>query len=315
MSFSSSSINQLLEEQVKTWELARINYQALNSIQSKSFDMGGFTIRVQFNPARIVSSAAKVDKQSIQERKCFLCPENLPKEQNDRPFNEEYHALVNPFPIFNKHFTLPTYAHTDQVIYTKIDTMLAMARNLTEHTLFYNGPKSGASAPDHAHFQAGERGFMPIEREIDAFCGEKLIDTPYTQIYPIVNYLRNGIYICSQNREEAVTWFKQAYQLLEIKKEDPEPMMNVITWFKDPEWHCCIFPRNVHRPACYFAEGEENILLSPASVDLGGVFITPLEKDFLKITADDIRQILKEVCMKEDAFETWIEQIKAISLN
>lgn len=311
---SSSLINHFLEEQLTGWEQAERSYQALKEVQTKALDFEGFTIRVQFNPARIVSSAAKVDAQSIKERKCFLCPENLPKEQKDIRYDSEYHVLVNPFPILNYHFTVPTYAHVDQRIFTRIAAMLTLSEQLTEHTLFYNGPYSGASAPDHAHFQAGEREFLPIEKEISSFYGARLTSTDQTAIYPIENYLRNGFYIRSTNIQEATAAFQSIYSLLEIKEGNDEPMMNVLTWYSDGTWHCCLFPREVHRPACYFATGDENILISPASVDLGGVFITPLEKDFQKITADDIRQILKEVCLPDKQFRILIEQVKELTI-
>jgi ATP adenylyltransferase/5',5'''-P-1,P-4-tetraphosphate phosphorylase II len=229
---------------------------------------------VQFNPARIASSAAKVDPQSIRERKCFLCSDNRPPEQKGVPFKEQYTILINPYPIFPRHLTIPALAHTPQRIASRFDDMLDLAQQLDDYAVFYNGPKSGASAPDHFHFQAGNKGFLPIENDRN---------------------WGNAIRIESENKQEMLNRFRQIYDNLPLQPDDDEPMLNLLTWFENGKWATYFFPRKKHRPACYFAEGGDNLLISPASVDLGGVFITPLEKDFEKITAEDIAGILNEV--------------------
>jgi len=149
-----------------------------------------------------------------------------------------------------------------------------LAQQLDDYTVFYNGPKCGASAPDHFHFQAGSKGFLPIEKRRN---------------------LHNVTIIESKDKDELLERFQQIYSILPLIPEDEEPMMNILVWYESSKWVVCIFPRKKHRPACYSAEGDDNLLISPASVDLGGVFITPLEKDFLKITAEDIVQILNEI--------------------
>ena len=161
----NQTINDLLTSQLASWETARNNYTALSGVQVKELDVNGIPYKVQFNPARIVSSGAKVDAQSIKERKCFLCPANLPPVQKGIPFEGHYNILVNPFPIFPRHLTIPEVAHVNQRIAVRFKDMLALAQTLTDYTIFYNGPKCGASAPDHAHFQAGNKGFMPIEKD------------------------------------------------------------------------------------------------------------------------------------------------------
>jgi len=246
----------------------------MKMVKEKTLLVDGREYKVQFNPARIVSSAARIDAQSIRERKCFLCAENRPPEQNGIPFNERYTILVNPYPIFPRHLTIPALEHTPQRIASRFGDMLDLAQQLDDSVVFYNGPECGASAPDHFHFQAGNKGFLPIEKNRNRY---------------------NAINIESDNKEELLDRFRQVYYSMEQKPENSEPMMNVLAWYENDRWIVCIFPRKKHRPACYSAEGEANLLISPAAVDLGGVFITPLEKDFLKITAEDIIQILKEV--------------------
>ncbi|GHT39779.1 DUF4922 domain-containing protein [Bacteroidia bacterium] len=269
-----NEFQQLFDRQLATWELARSNYAALAQVKMKTFDVDGHTCKVQFNPARIVSSAAKVDAQSIRERACFLCAANRPAEQRGISFKGRYEILVNPYPIFPRHLTVPAVEHTPQRCADRIEDMLDLAKLLDEYVIFYNGPKCGASAPDHFHFQAGSKGFLPVESD---------------RTFP------NTIRIESEFAQEVVAQFRQIYRSLPVPAGEAEPMLNILAWFERGKWTVCVFPRKKHRPACYFAEGEANLLISPASVDMGGVFITPLEKDFQKITAADIAAIWKEI--------------------
>ena len=283
-------------EQLSEWSLAKLNYEALSKVQTKEFLFDNFSIRVQFNPARIVSSAAKVDNKSIQQRKCFLCPTSLPPEQRGLPICGNYQILVNPFPIFPVHFTIPDIAHTEQLIFDRYEDMLNIAKELNDFVIFYNGPKCGASAPDHIHFQAGNKGFLPIENDIKNISRKQIYSDNKISVYIPENYLRNMFIIESNDKDAIADIFKKIYSSLEIKENENEPMLNILTWRENRKWISCIVPRKAHRPECFFAEGDSNILISPASVDMGGVFITPLEKDFEKITADDIKKILEEVC-------------------
>ncbi|MEN9919859.1 MAG: hypothetical protein RL662_2295 [Bacteroidota bacterium] len=314
MSLTSNDAIDLLHMQIKEWGLAKTNFEALGSVLTKEFDFDGFAIRVQFNPARIQSSAAKVDAKSIQERKCFLCPENLPPQQEGISYQDEYQVLVNPFPIFPQHFTIPTFSHIDQRILDRYGDMLDLAKQLDQFSLFYNGPKCGASAPDHAHFQAGNKGFMPIESDIKTIALQLVYKEQGVEVSKIKNYLRNGFLIKAQDRDKAVDVFKLIYNLLPIHEGEGEPMMNIITWYDTADKHVysVIFPRAVHRPACYFIEGEGNTLISPASVDMGGVFITPLQKDFDKITKQDIRTILEEVSISEHDLDALSSKLSTI---
>jgi ATP adenylyltransferase/5',5'''-P-1,P-4-tetraphosphate phosphorylase II len=211
MNLTSQEAKKLLQSQLKDWELARTNYEALKNVKTREFRFDGFTIRVQFNPARIRSSAAKVDAKSIQERKCFLCPDNLPKEQEGIPFDNAYQALVNPFPIFPEHFTIPTYEHTCQRILNRYEDMLGLAESLDRYTIFYNGPECGASAPDHAHFQAGIKGFLPIEEEIVSMPKETIYKAGEINVSVLRNYLRNCFLIETKNKEKAIRFFKLLY--------------------------------------------------------------------------------------------------------
>lgn len=299
----NQTIHNLLTEQLASWETARNNYAALSGVQVKELNVNGTLYKVQFNPARIVSSGAKVDAKSIKERKCFLCPANLPAVQKGIPFEGHYNILVNPFPIFPRHLTVPETAHVAQRIAPRFGDMLDLARQLTDYTIFYNGPKCGASAPDHAHFQAGNKGFMPIEQDWRRQVAGKVADYGQATLWWLNDAPRTTLVIESADRKTAIKLFDTVYHSLDIQPGEDEPMMNVLVMYEDNKWIVFVFPRAKHRPACYTAEGDANLLSSPASVDLGGVFITPVEKDFIKITAEDIAQILGEVCLSPADFQ------------
>lgn len=286
-----NEVENLFRQQLIDWETARKNYESLQKVETKIFDVNGCEFEVQFNPARIVSSGAKVDAKSIRERKCFLCAENRPKEQEGIPFGKNYTILVNPFPIFPKHFTIPENSHVPQSIYPRFTDMLDLAELMEEYVVFYNGPKCGASAPDHAHFQAGSKGFLPLERNRKEHISEKINSHLF-----VIDYGFPSLMIQTDNKETSVSLFDKIYKSLDLKPDETEPMMNILSWKENRNFNTIIIPRKKHRPHCYFAEGNENILISPAAVDLGGVFITPLEKDFNKITQTDIAKILNEVC-------------------
>lgn len=298
-----NNIQYFFEKQLKTWDFARNNYNALKFLKLKAFLVNSCEFYVQFNPARIASTTAKVDEKSIEERICFLCDENLPKEQIKMPFKEKYSIMVNPFPIFPRHFTISENSHTPQTIISRFGDMLDLAEYMSDYVIFYNGPKCGASAPDHAHFQAGNKGFLPLEKSWEKHTTEKI-----SKELSVINYVFPAFLIETDNKAEVVSLFDKIYHSLTINKGEIEPMMNILAWRNNKKWVAVIIPRTKHRPDCYFAEGEENMLISPASVDLGGFFIAPVEKDFEKINEKNIEAILQEVCFDKNNFQKIIEE-------
>ncbi|HEX2867026.1 MAG TPA: DUF4922 domain-containing protein [Ignavibacteriales bacterium] len=298
----------LLAQQKQTWELLSKGYNSLDGVEVKTFDFGHFKIKVQFNPGRITSSAAKVDEKSIKERKCFLCPANLPEPQKGIPYKNDYIVLCNPFPIFNEHFTLPKVSHVPQEIRSSFPDLLDFTKDLSRYyTVFYNGPKCGASAPDHLHFQAGDKSFMPIDgeyNEVKEKLGRKIVDCNDLQVFAVDGYLAKFISFESSNREALIEGFNRFYEAFqEVSGSQPEePMMNILSFYEDGRWNVLVFPRGKHRPSYFFMEGDENILLSPAAVDMGGVLITPLEKDFKKMTKENIEDIFRQVTLSDESF-------------
>ena len=302
----NSKITELLHEQVSNWELARTNFAGLKTVRTKSFDFGDFEVKVQFNPARIVSSGAKVDAKTIAERKCFLCTENRPAEQTAVDAGD-YLVLVNPFPIFPEHFTIPRKEHVDQQIKPYFADMLELAEALDDYLIFYNGPRCGASAPDHMHFQAGTKDFLPLVNDYKRLKDTRaqlLVESENFQLFNFNNYLRTIYCIESTDVESAKDAFEKLYKHFQqtsppalSKGEGAEPMLNIVCTFEDGKWFTFVLPRKTFRPWQYTAESDQQLLVSPATVEMCGIFITPIEAHFEKITKEDVESILEQASL------------------
>ena len=304
----ATKVNALVQQQKVSWSLAAINYAGLERIETRSFDFSGFRIITQFNPERIRSSAAKTDSQSIRERPCFLCEGNQPEEQKGIDFKGKYTILVNPYPIFTAHLTIPLNEHRRQEIEPYFDDMLQLSKELHDFTIFYNGPNCGASAPDHFHFQAGNKNVMPIDSEIDMISikyGKLLFKNENTIISAIgKEYLRKLIMLKSSSPEEIAVKFRQILSVLKTDRHEGEPMLNVLCNYEHGIWKVVIFPRSKQRPEQFFAEGKDRILMSPAAVEMGGLVILPRKEDFDKLTKNDLTDIYQQVTIREQPFLT-----------
>lgn len=276
--------------------MAAGNFEALKGVKVKEVALPGWTVKVQFNPARIVSSSAKVDAKSLKERKCFLCAENRPDVQRGIEYGK-YTILINPFPIFPRHLTIPDSSHVDQLISGRIADMMSLAAQLDEYTVFYNGPRCGASAPDHMHFQAGNSDFLTLGEALEN-AELKTIATDGDAVLALVDSLPLKVFVIDATDPAAgERLFDRLYRAIPVPEGEKEPMMNLLCFATPAGVRLVVIPRKRHRPSFYGTEGEGTMLLSPASVDMGGVFITPLEKDFNALNADKILQVLDELCL------------------
>lgn len=313
----SQKVHQLINQQIESWPLATSNYAGLASVASRTIEFDGFKVKVQFNPERIRSSAAKTDAKSIQQRACFLCQKNQPEVQKGVDFQGDYTLLVNPFPIFKKHLTVPLNRHLPQEIEPYFNDLLQLSRELPEFTFFYNGPKCGASAPDHFHFQAGNANEMSIDTELDSIVaqlGEPILQNEHTRLVAVGKaYLRKLLYLESDSSTQITYYFQQILERLKQRGQEGEPMLNVLARFTRQKWRIVIFPRDRQRPSQFFAEGQEQILMSPASVEMGGLAILPRKEDFEKLTAKDLISIYEQVTINDTDFERLKDQLKGLA--
>jgi hypothetical protein len=296
----------LLNDQKLHWRQLADGYKALELVRSRTIVCHGYSVSVQFNPKRISSTGADLDPKSIQRRPCFLCLENLPEAQKGILVQENFLLLCNPMPIFPQHFTLSSIHHVPQELESSLVVLLDIAKNLSpDYTVFYNGPKSGASAPDHMHFQVGPRRALPIEVDaVDMHRRKRLYYQNHIAGSLLTEYGRTALIIESTDKERLLGFlgnFLNGWK--KILNSSEEPKMNLLVSYQEDVWRLIILPRRKHRPEVYFKEGEDRVLISPAAVDLGGLLVTPLEKDFLRSDAKLIEDIYEEVSDSPEVIE------------
>lgn len=298
-----------LEEQLAKWPEAAARYADLAHVEVRSFG----TTSAQFNPARMVSTGAKVDKATLAKRPCFLCKANRPAVQKELGFGYTFDVLVNPFPILPAHFTIATKRHCPQALLDSFAAFYRLADIFTDALFFYNGPKCGASAPDHLHFQGGDGGVVPLYRdwekwqnnlqEVSRLNASNRICTLQGYPVPVLVILSNDFLL-------AELLFRRVYMALPCHEDETEPMLNAMIWGNNEgEVVTLIFPRQKHRPDCYYATGEQQMLISPGALDMAGLVITPRKEDFDRLTATQIEAILAEVALSGDAFAAVVERL------
>ena len=295
------SLSRFFIRQMETWEEARNHYRELNLVSQRELPFGEMTFVVQYNPARMVSTGAKTDKQTITNRPCFLCAHNRPETQMKKVVNDHYELLVNPFPILPEHYTIPHEEHQPQRIAEHYGEIHRLLESYPDLLVFYNGPCCGASAPDHLHFQAGTSGVLPIQKQWQRLCRhltEICRVSDEEGIYRLADYPVPVLVIKSKDRKTDQLLFSKTCQAL--PKADPEPMMNILSWCQKDIFYTVVFLRKRHRPACYSAEGESRMMISPGALDMGGLIITPRKEDFERLTPEQAVEILQEVCLTDE---------------
>ncbi len=330
---TTDELEDFFQSEMKQWHEAAQRYQDLKEhVQTRNLTVGNSTLQVQWNPARIVSTAAKVDAKAIEERPCFLCDQNRPPQQHKLMTEKHYQILVNPFPILPQHFTIPSRRHTPQSIYSKFGTLRKLAWNMKRHIVFYNGPLCGASCPDHMHLQAGSRGIAPLERDWAMY------ESGLKKLYPLTGSQtasmeeagnvgnRCGLYLLttypcpvfvirSMPSEQDSLLCQRLYKALPVHDGENEPRVNIVSWHQEggqsrpDEIVTLVFPRSKHRPDCYYAEGDEQIMVSPGALDMCGLLVTPREEDFMRVTPEKAEAILKEVTMTMEELQPVIARL------
>lgn len=300
------SIHKFVGDQLSRWPLACDNFRALKNVKVREMTVGGLQVNLQFNPARIVSSAAKLDKTDIARRRCFLCRENRPAEQIMLKFegrkSKKYHILVNPYPIFPDHLVIAADRHTDQTIRQRYVDMLDLARKFTDFTFFYNGPRSGASAPDHHHFQAAPKGLIPLETDMEKSEGAlvHLTSLQDAHLYHYQKFTSGVFFLRAETSKSMAKLFYRLLDCAEIPEGESEPMFNLFTCYSGGEFRSIVIFRSRHRSHHYFSDGPDHLTMSPGCADMGGVFIVPVEEEFEKMTSELLKEMLAEVSVSKE---------------
>ena len=285
---------------------AFVNYQALSGVEVKDMTIDGFPAKLFFNPARVRSVMADVSPEALQKRACFLCPDGLEPLQLttvwDSPTGQTYFIRVNPFPIFNHHFTISSSVHERQTFAPHMESMLHLAEAMPEMSIFYNGPMCGASAPDHMHFQAVPRHSMPIEDHFDTNYANAVL-VQESDLHSHLAALEKVLSMASIPENASQTGSLTAGA---SRTEEWEPRWNIISWYEpasspnsliasSPKFNTIVFFRRESRPQCFFAPENERILFSPGTVEMGGVGIVANRDSFDRLTPEKLRDIIREV--------------------
>lgn len=331
-------IDKFVLDQLSVWPMAASNFRDLKNVETRSLEVGGLEVRLQHNPARIRSSAAKVDKASLQARKCFLCSENRPQEQISMEFEgrkgRKYNILINPYPIFPEHLVIARNTHVPQSIWHRLPDMTDLARHHPSFTIFYNGPKCGASAPDHFHFQACPRGLMPLENDIDRLLDEKKAGKPAgtltwltsVQDAELFHYdkFTKGVFVLTATTSKSIA--KLFYRLLDClpqREDETEPMFNLLAWYRPKpsqkisgishgrfgEYRAVLLARDKHRSHHYFTDGPDHLTMSPGCADMAGLFIVPNTDDYQKLDPSMLESMLSEVSISGDTERNVIRKL------
>ena len=302
-------IDTLFQDQLQSWPRLARGVEGLKNAQTRPVTIDWFDVFIRHIPHRVASTTAAVDPESIAKRPCFLCAGNLDSEERGIPFNPDYTIYFNPFPIVNRHLTIVHRDHTAQHIAGEVGAMLDIAAALPGYFVIYNGPECGASAPDHMHFQAGSRDLFPIEKDTAEFMSGANVSPlgRNNQLMLVPNYARNVLLFRDGFRSPLIDRVERAVELLsDVTRKRPEPLINIAVFHEGGRWTAYLFPREKHRPQV-FHTGE--LTVSPASIDLCGIFVVPLEKDFTRINGTDIASIFREVSLSDEILKEVVAQL------
>lgn len=312
-------IHKFVGDQLSQWPLACSNFRALKDVKVREVEVGGLTVKLQFNPARMISSAAKLSKAEIAKRRCFLCRENRPAEQIMLKFEgrkgKKYDILVNPYPIFPDHLVIAKAKHTDQSIWHRYVDMLDLARKYTGYTFFYNGHKSGASAPDHHHFQGAPKGLMPLENDVndcinnDDCTLEYLTSVQDARLYHYDRFTTGVFVLRAETAKSAAKLFYRLLDCADVPEGEPEPLFNLFSWWSDGEFRSIVVFRRSHRSHHYFSDGPDHLTMSPGCADMAGVFIVPVPEEYEKLTPELLTEMVEEVSVAKSVEAKMLERL------
>ena len=313
---SDSPLMRFFNRQLEVWPTAAQRYRELKDVKTRELTIENTTLIVQWNPSRLVSTAASIDTQSLNRRPCFLCKANRPKEQLSKAIGSQHELLVNPYPILPVHFTIPTIKHQPQLIKESFGLIYRLLTDNPELTVIYNGPACGASAPDHAHLQAVSAPGLPTPLQQSwQWLSRNL--TPVVSlnadedISVITDYPCAALLLRSNTQYGGEQLFLRLYEVLSKQDDNPEPMMNIVAWKNGDVFLTVIFPRAKHRPDSYYMQNDAQRLVSPGALDMAGLIITPREQDFKALLPQEAFSILREVSLSAEELSRVVNQLQS----
>ncbi len=308
-----SRVKALYEQQKRFWPQFRRGHEAMQKGHTRRVQIGSHWVLCQYNPARLASVSAQVDPHSTKNRSCFLCPENLYPQEKGMAYGKNYCILCNVSPIFDFHLIIIHREHIPQQIQGHFDAVLRLTRDLSPHfVLIYNGPRCGASVPEHLHFQALPGQYLPAESQIWAHHtlspDEILTDDGDILVAAPTGFSRRFLVLKSKNSSLVSRWFHQALEALaEAGGSMGEPMINLVAAYREGQWRMILFPRSKHRPSWYYDRRGRQLLISPGAIDMAGVFVIPRKRDYHRVDAEILSGIYQEVTLGKDQFSRAIE--------
>ncbi len=321
-----NKISKFVGDQLSRWSLACENFRALKNVQAKEMDANGLIVKLQHNPARMISSAAKLNKEDIAKRRCFLCRENRPPEQIMMKFEgrkgKKYHVLVNPYPIFPEHLVIAARNHTPQTIWKRYIDMLDLAAKYPDRTFFYNGPKSGASAPDHHHFQAAPKGLIPLECDADLHLADPqngaikyITSLQDADLYHYQKFTTAVFFLEGDTSKSMAKLFYRLLDCAEIPEGESEPMFNLFTYCRNGKFRSLVIFRSRHRSHHYFSDSPDHLTMSPGCADMGGMFIVPVPEEYEKMTPELLHELVEEVSITKEEEQRIIDRLTRTQPN
>jgi len=312
----------LIDQQYETWPLWRAGIDAFAKIETKRVRVEESEVLIQHNPHRVRSTSAPVDRESIEKRKCFLCPDSLPVEEKGIAYDDDLVILCNPFPVLERHLSIVHREHIPQQIEGNVETLLSLAQHLgSTYFALYNGPECGASAPDHLHFQACSRELLPIEKNLFdddpamaedcSYCDEAA--RSMFELFTLGGCGRSVVVFRGGNPGEVAKWVYEVIKELALQQDKDEPLINIVCTYDPKLWTVYLFPRSKHRPASFYEEGEKRLVVSPGAIDMAGVVVIPERESYEKIDGRLLAAIFSEVSMNAELVNELVDGICSIS--
>jgi hypothetical protein len=304
---------ELFSQQLFNWQEFAVAHMAMKGAWLREITTGPHTVLIQFNQGRTNSVTAALDAEAVHKRSCFLCPHQLPAAQKAVLYRRNMLILVNPFPIFSPHYTVVHVNHEPQDLSGHLGALLSLSHDLgPAFTVFYNGPRCGASAPDHHHFQVGPAGIIPAEKAWETAAMEILRTDREGLSFGVLRLLgRIALFLEGMVPDALEAFLRRLIAVMgEVMGSAEEPMLNLLCMQKDGKWLLLLFPRRKHRPEAYYREGEKGVLVTPGAVEMGGLLITIREEDFLKMSPVLVEEIYREVSLPPELSEEIVRQVR-----